>query len=320
MIKLKFIVSLLLALGLVACPDDEGDDETKITLKFDGLKDFAQGASPAGFKVTINKDDKVDKESKLKVKVEIACDSKKASKESTASEGVASFSASDFSGITWTGLAKDKECTATATAEGAEKATMKFKVTEAASDDEDDDDTDTRTPKFNPVALKIGQQFKIDNGATKKIKLASSGCDDTDLYKVIDTTGTKSLEELTAEYTIKDGDAFFVSGNVSCKVVVTDITGEKTLSAQAATDAVAITRLTLSDANIVLNIARTVAANRAMPLLFVKKDTGPWVHATISDWEDTSETLDSGIAKHADNDKNHVWLRTNGHWRYAVGE
>ena len=128
----KVFLALILALGLVACPDDEKKDEDKVTLKFADLADFAKGASPADFSVEIHKGDEVDKESKLSVKVEIACGEAKGSKSSTAAKGVANFSASDFSGITWTGLAEDVKCTATATGEGAEKATKEFKVTEAA--------------------------------------------------------------------------------------------------------------------------------------------------------------------------------------------
>ena len=215
MSKLKFIVSLMLALGLVACPDDEGDDETKITLKFDGLKDFAQGASPAGFKVTINKDDKVDKESKLKVKVEIACDSKKASKESTASEGVASFSASDFSGITWTGLAKDKECTATATAEGAEKATMKFKVTEASSETPETPAGD----KAPTVKVNADGKIVLTNADDLRITLTGTGC----RAKLVSWPSTNVLAfPPTDGFLGKTPDLFVVGAGTSCILNVGD--------------------------------------------------------------------------------------------------
>ena len=263
----------------------------------------------AKLKVTVAVTCKADKDTDKDARTEVKPTAKEASGGKVTIEGTAHS--------TW----KEADaCTAKATAEGAKEATGTFKVTAASKEDEKEGES-AGDPAFSPENPKLGQEFTITNGAGNDISLVpangSGACSGSTLY-LLKGTDTKTLEALTESHEIKDGDAFFVIGG-SCKVDVEDIAEAKALATQGS-EAVAIASLDLSGANIVLNIAATAAANRASALLFTKKAEAGWVLATITPaWADDSTTLNSGVPKDSANANNHVLLRTNGHWRYAVG-
>lgn len=335
MTKLKFLVSLLLALGLVACNGDDDETDDDYALKVGSISNVAKGGK-FSVPVEVQKDSKTVTEgdgATLKVTVAINCKAKEATDTTARKEVKPTAKAAEKGKVTIEGTADDSwdvddTCTAKATADGAKEATGTFKIT-AASDEGEKEEVDDKTPSFVPAAPKFGEEFKIKDGVGKKITLVaeaggSNACPTTGnaASKLYHLNGTTLVEvDLGNGHTIAADDAFFVVGG-SCKVTVTDITGEKTLSAQVADDAVAISSLDVSGANIVLNIPATLEANRESPMLFVKKGTTGWVHATIEadDWENTSRTLDSGVSKSTgEANTNHALLRTNGHWRYAIG-
>ena len=327
LLNFKVFLSLLLALGLVACPDDEDEKKDDYSLKV-GSIDNVEAGKEFSVPVEVHKDSKVVTEgdgATLKVTVAVTCKAKDTADTAARTEVKPDAKKAASGKVTITGEAHstwkpEDTCTAKATADGAKEASGTFEIV-AAGPAEEEEEVAEKTVAFDPASPKLGEEFKITNGATKNIKLASTGCDNSKLYKFVDGSTPKTLEEPAANYTIKDGDAFFVRGEDSCKVIVAGIDGEKTLGPEVVADAVAVTSLTFTGDNVVLNFAATNAADRASPMLFVKKGTGSWEHATIASntWTNTSRTLDSGIAKDSVNANNHVFLRTNGHWRYAVG-
>ena len=125
-VLMLFLASLL----FVACGDDDkkengngngngngGDDG--LTLKFDGLADFKEGADLAEFKVGVYDGSVADDKSTLEITVKITCGDDEASKKANAVAGVATFKASDFDDIDFTTVVKGKKCSVAATAEGA---------------------------------------------------------------------------------------------------------------------------------------------------------------------------------------------------------
>ena len=328
LLNLKVFLSLLIALGLVACNGDEKKDEDKVTLKFADLKDFAKGASPADFSVKVHKGDKVDEESKLKVKVEIACGDDTGSKESTAAKGVANFSASDFSGITWPELAVNAKCNATATGEGAEKATKEFKVT--AVTPETEETATPKTPAFPAAGVSDGMQFSITNGKGAKISLVDaddgSWCNDDDNYffRVADP-----VDEITKEHTIGEAThEFFVVGS-DCELKIEGVTDTQEVTAVTSGNPgieTIVRNVGTGGSNDKVGVTLSAVTGTAPTAaqLFVKAGTGggsAWEKVTISnthDWSNATQVV-TEVTADTGTDTNRVLLNIGNKWSYDKG-
>ena len=256
MTKLKFLVSLLLALGLVACNGDEDEaDDAKYSLKV---------AKPSGAKVgtafpvevKLYKGDALVKGDDAKgakdadVSGSIKCKEHTAKVDLTkvklGDAGKASFSVtiehnSDRDGDE-IGEKGYTECVVSASTEFGDDKTK-------ASGDSAKFDVAAKTDSGNGGAVKTptipsitsGVEFSITDGEDKKINLVaandtdgSAACSDRLLFKIT-KTGTPAVpsavvQVVAAGHTIEEDDIFVVAGNTTCKIWVKDAVASKNVT------------------------------------------------------------------------------------------
>ena len=165
MTKLKFLVSLLLALGLVACNGDEDEDKKDdYTLKVDSISDIEAGGD-FSVDVKVQKDSKTVTEgdgATLEVAIAVTCKAKATTDKDARTEVKPSAKKATKGEVTITGTAHtswkaEDTCTAKATADGAKEATGTFKIKAAAADtDEAGDDPSASVDNTGLVSIEDG--------------------------------------------------------------------------------------------------------------------------------------------------------------------
>ena len=236
MTKLKFLVSLLLALGLVACPDDEDEDKKDdYTLKVDSISDIEAGGD-FSVDVKVQKDSKTVTEgdgATLEVAIAVTCKAKATTDKDARTEVKPSAKKATKGEVTITGTAHtswkaEDTCTVKATADGAKEATGTFKIKAAAADTGPENGDE---PAF-PATVVDGKEFSITNGEDAKISFINTNdenwcdADNNFFFKVADP-----VEEIDEKHTIDaDGDKFFVVGS-NCRLMIDGVTAKQAVTA-----------------------------------------------------------------------------------------
>ena len=247
MIKLKFIVSLMLALGLVGCPDDENEkDDAKYSLKV-AKPSSAKVGEAFSVEVKLYKGDALVKDDDAKgakdadVTGSIKCKEHSAkvdltkAKLSDAGKANLSVTIEDNSDKTAAapGTKGYTDCVVSASTEFGDDKTKasgsseKFDV--AAKTASDDPGAEDGKPEF-PATVVDGKEFSIKNGKGAKISFINTDgdwCDEDNnfFFKVADP-----VQEIDEKHTIDaDGDKFFVVGS-DCQLMIDGVTAKQTVT------------------------------------------------------------------------------------------
>ena len=338
LLNLKVFLSLLLALGLVACPGEDEKDDAKYSLK------VAKPSTPAvgtefTLKVELHKGDAIVKDDDAKaakdavLKGSIKCEEHSEKVDATDVKFGAAGSASLAFTIADNSNKDDGDdkgytkCVVSASTEfGTDKtkasgSSEQFAVA-AKTDGEEKSEEDGDLTL--PTSIKAGEQFEITNGATENIKLVNdSGACNDHLFR-IPTTGVPSKVAATG-VAIAAGDHFVVIGN-TCKVKVGSL--DAVTVAAAADFPVAVTDI-VEDADtnkIGISLpARPATVQVAKVKAYAKKTSdAAWtpVPATnITGWTDsaTFTIASTVVADTTTVENNHVLLNIGDAWHYGTG-
>lgn len=227
----KMFLSVLLVLGLVACPDDGDEKKEDFTLKVGSIDDVKAGGD-FSVPVEVRKDDKVVTEgdgAKLKVSLAINCVAKESTDKEARKEAKPTATAAEKGKVTFSGTAdaswkEDDKCTAKATADGAKEASGTFKILAADATDtkpaEPTELTITVTPTGEVTVKNADESHKI-----KLVKADGNPCEDAKLVSWPDSNVVAPQPPNGFDH---DATDLWIVGGNTCKITVGD--EEKTLS------------------------------------------------------------------------------------------